>query len=139
MCRTLLPHPECRTLSYRYSQGRLQKAFCSFRKVRLSVFRFLPVFMSLPSFTVSPASALPLNPCSGANSATGFLPSEHKVSSRWVLPVSDVWFATKAIFLLPMIDVRVSIWSAPFWIFVALHMPEKEINSKITRYFMIGR
>ena len=58
--------------------------------------RGIPVRLSFPSFIVSPASALPRKPCSGANTFTTLMFSCKRVSSRQVCssPTMEVWLTT---------------------------------------------
>ena len=55
----------------------------------------MPVFASISSLTFSPASAVPLNPCSGVNTFCIVIPAFCKVSIKWVLPRVAVWLVNK--------------------------------------------
>ena len=50
----------------------------------------IPVFESIPSSIIAPASAFPLKPCSGENTFTTSIPKLSKLSTKCVLAIIEV-------------------------------------------------
>ena len=80
----------------------------------------IPVRVSFPFLMVSPASASPRKPCSGANTFFICICAASRVSNRWVSPTLEVWFTTNATRFPFNIGKRRPICSAPVITFCAV-------------------